>query len=215
MVANKAERAGSFVVPKGEPADVALLDAFIKSSLESHLTGRPVAPWLSEGDPMMLAMPSAVGEAAAGRGSRDSAAADDELGGQSQKTGSLKARKEAKARRGIVIPAPAMLDGEWPGHVDKRVGRGVHCMEEGGATTLFWCGAMDSLEGMFPSGVCGSGSLLGLVDGDRALSSSTIHQVFLHACRREGLACPPPTAGRALRRGAHFPFGKRARILGP
>ena len=111
MMANKAERAGSFVAPMGEPPDVTLLDAFIKSSLESHLTGRPVAPWLSECDHMMMPSSAAAGEeeTAESGGARGKG---DGNGSGSSRGGGGEARKAAKARRGIEIPAPTSLDGE-------------------------------------------------------------------------------------------------------
>ena len=111
MMANRAERAGSFVAPMGEPADVNLLDAFIKSSLESHLTGRPVAPWLSECDQMELPSVAAGKEEAAESGGargEDDGSSDS----VSRRGGGGEARKAAKVRRGIEIPAPTSLDGE-------------------------------------------------------------------------------------------------------
>ena len=119
MMANRAERAGSFVAPMGEPADVNLLDAFIKSSLESHLTGRPVAPWLSECDQMELPSVAAGKEEAAESGG--ARGEDDGSGISSGRGGVGEARKAAKARRGIEIPAPTSLDGECG---DEDVGGG-------------------------------------------------------------------------------------------
>jgi len=109
MMANRSKRGGSFLImsPDKPQADVSLLDSYIQAQVQSHMFGRDIPPWMSQGENNELDVGMKAVDPLASGIRQD----QDQDGGVDSTSPTGRGKISARRRRGINIPVPGDLEG--------------------------------------------------------------------------------------------------------